>query len=85
MYSSSSILSSFPYFNMYIGDMKAWQLYVGQTIWIASLAVIFFILNMLLDMTFLKNNSSIRKGVFIAEAISTGEGITPSSMKNYLE
>lgn len=75
-------VSQFPYFTMPVSDMKAWQLYVGQTMWLITLGVVFFIINMLVDMTFLKENKPVRKGLRIAEDISTGEGVNSTYLSS---
>jgi hypothetical protein len=67
---------------MSVDDMKAWQLYVGQTMWLITIGVVFFIINMLVDMTFLKENNPVRKGLRIAEDISTGEGVSSTYLSS---
>lgn len=77
-YPNTSAIADFPYFTMNVFEMKGWQLYVGQTMWLITVGVIFLLINMFLDMTFLRSNEPLRRSIRVAEDISTGEGVSSS-------
>lgn len=56
-----------------VKDLKAWQLYVGQSMWLFFIGIVFFLLKMLLEMTFLAKSSSFQSAYRIVEEIGTGK------------
>lgn len=48
-----------PIFMKKITDMKAWELYIGQSIWLFVMGMIFYTLRYLLDMLFIETSNSI--------------------------
>tara|TARA_Y100000389_G_C17433894_1_gene504342 strand:+ start:1333 stop:1578 length:246 start_codon:yes stop_codon:yes gene_type:complete len=56
-----------------VTQLKAWELYTGQSIWFFFIGIIFFILKYLIDMTFLKGNSRFQSVYKVVEKVGTGQ------------
>ena len=56
-----------------VKELKAWQLYAGQSIWFFFVGIMFYIVKMLLDMTFLTKNKTFTSAYEVVESIGTGE------------
>ncbi len=56
-----------------VADLKAWELYTGQSIWFFFIGIVFFLFRYLLDMTFLKKNTTFQKAYRVVEKVGTGE------------
>lgn len=56
-----------------VTELKAWELYTGQSIWFFFIGIIFFLLKYLLDMTFLKGNSRFQTAYRVVEKVGTGQ------------
>ena len=56
-----------------VTELKAWELYTGQSIWFFFIGVIFFLIKSLIDMTFLKNNQKFQSAYRVVEKVGTGQ------------
>lgn len=56
-----------------VTELKAWELYTGQSIWFFFVGIIFFILKYLIDMAFLKGNSRFQSAYKVLEKVGTGQ------------
>ena len=56
-----------------VKDLKAWQLYAGQSIWFFFVGVMFYLIKSILDMTFLSKNKTFRSAYNVVESIGTGK------------
>ena len=56
-----------------VKEMKAWQLYAGQSVWFFAVGIVFYLLKMLLDMTSLKRSKSFNSAYSLVESIGTGK------------
>ena len=61
-----------PYFTMKIVDMKAWQLYVGQSLFLVVIGIIFWLLTTLLATLGVKNKY-IDSSVSALRDVATGD------------
>ena len=55
-----------------VKSMKAWELYVGQSMWLFFVGIVFYILKLILDMTILPKSKTFKKGFGIVEGIASG-------------
>ena len=62
-----------PFFTRRVTELKAWQLYTGQSVWFFFIGIIFYILKRILDMTFLKDNVQFQSAYTVAENIGSGQ------------
>jgi hypothetical protein len=68
-----------PYFTMKIVDMKAWQLYIGQSLFLVVVGIIFWLLNSLLRSLGIKNKY-IDTSVSALRNVATGEVTSQSGI-----
>lgn len=66
-------LMRFPYFNMFIVDMKAWQLYVGQSVFVVFVGLFFYLLMVFLRATGISSLPGVSKSVGIIKNLAAGE------------
>ena len=64
--------STFPFFNMRVMDMKAWQLYLGQSTFVVVMGIIFFLLMELIKALGLGNQPVITAGIGGLKTLTTG-------------
>jgi hypothetical protein len=56
-----------------VKDLKAWQLYAGQSIWFFFIGIVFYFIKSILDMTFLSKNRMFKSAYQVVESIGTGQ------------
>ena len=56
-----------------VTELKAWELYTGQSIWFFFIGIVFFLLKYILDMTFLKSNQRFQTAYRVVEKVGTGQ------------
>jgi hypothetical protein len=56
-----------------VKDIKAWQLYAGQSIWFFFVGIMFYLVKSILDMTFLSKNKTFTSAYKVVESIGTGQ------------
>ena len=56
-----------------VTELKAWELYTGQSIWFFFVGIVFFLIKSVLDMTFLKNNQRFQSAYRVVEKIGSGQ------------
>lgn len=56
-----------------VTDLKAWELYTGQSIWFFFIGIVFFLIKYLLDLTFLRGNKKFQSAYRVVEKIGTGQ------------
>ena len=80
---TSAGVVQWPYFMMKVSDMKAWQLYVGQTFWVALVGFFFWFVNMTLARVGIESPTvhQVSTGV---EQLATGEGVDSSYIQQRL-
>jgi hypothetical protein len=61
-----------PLFMKPVTELKAWELYTGQSIWFFFIGIVFFLLKYLLD-PFLKGNQHLHSAYRLIEKIGTGQ------------
>lgn len=76
---NTKAIGKVPYFTMNIVDMKAWQLYVGQSLFLVIVGVIFWLLNSLLGSLGIKNKY-IDTGVSAIRNVATGDVTSQSGV-----
>lgn len=54
-------------------ELKAWELYTGQSIWFFFIGIVFFLIKYLLDMTFLKSSQRFQSAYRVVEKVGTGQ------------
>ena len=54
-------------------ELKAWELYIGQSIWFFFIGIVFFLIRYILDMTFLKSNQQFQSAYRVVEKIGVGQ------------
>ena len=54
-------------------ELKAWELYIGQSIWFFFIGIVFFLIKYILDMTFLKSNQQFQSAYRAVEKIGSGQ------------
>lgn len=74
---NSKAIGHIPYFTMKLVDMKAWQLYVGQSLFLIVVGIVFWLLNSLLSSLGVKNKY-IDTGVNAIKSVATGD-VSPES------
>ena len=68
-----------PYFTMKVVDMKAWQLYVGQSLFLVVVGIIFWLLTTLLESLGVKNKY-IDSGISAVKSVTTGDVTSQSGV-----
>lgn len=56
-----------------VTELKAWELYTGQSIWFFFIGIVFFLLKYILDMTFLKSSQRFQSAYRVVEKIGSGQ------------
>tara|TARA_B110000027_G_C16060851_1_gene274432 strand:- start:183 stop:428 length:246 start_codon:yes stop_codon:yes gene_type:complete len=56
-----------------VTELKAWELYTGQSIWFFFIGIVFFLIKYLIDMTFLKSNQRFQSAYRVVEKVGTGQ------------
>ena len=56
-----------------VTELKAWELYTGQSIWFFFIGIVFFLFKYLLDMTFLAKNRQFQSAYRVVEKVGTGQ------------
>ena len=56
-----------------VTELKAWELYVGQSLFFVLVAIFFFIIRRLLDMTPLGSDTRVIAGLTLGKSIGTGD------------
>ena len=59
-------------FTKNVKNMKAWQLYVGQSMWLFFVGILFYLLKIVIDMTFLHKSKIFSKGFSLVKGIASG-------------
>lgn len=62
-------------FSKPVVELKAWELYTGQSIWFFFIGIVFYILKYLLDMTFLGENKQFQSVYKVVEKIGSGQAL----------
>ena len=70
-------IGKMPYFMMRVVDMKAWQLYVGQSLFLVVMGILFWLLNSVLASLGV-DNRYLKSGVSAVRSVATG-GVTADS------
>ena len=68
-------------FEKRVKEMKAWQLYVGQSMWLFFIGIFFFVLKLVIDKLFMPKSPVFRKGYNVVESIATGTATSGSGQK----
>lgn len=68
---NTNSIARFPYFNMKVADMKAWQLYVGFGPWMFVLVLAFMLLRKLIELVGLKSKA-VSQTVDLTESLAIG-------------
>jgi len=68
-----------PYFTMKLFDMKAWQLYVGQSLFLVVVGIIFWLFSTFLATLGVKNKY-IDGGVAVIRNVATGDVTSQSGV-----
>ena len=68
-------------FEKKVKDMKAWQLYVGQSMWVFFIGILFFLLTMILRKLSLLNSPLVKKSYGVVESIATGTATSSDGKK----
>tara|TARA_X000000368_G_C22761076_1_gene592773 strand:+ start:221 stop:466 length:246 start_codon:yes stop_codon:yes gene_type:complete len=58
-----------------VTELKAWELYTGQSVWFFFIGVVLFLMRYILNKTPLLNNSSFNSGYGIVEKIAAGQAL----------
>eukprot|EP00965_Chrysotila_dentata_P236363 6201272-Pleurochrysis_carterae.AAC.1 len=53
-------------------DMKAWELYIGQSVWFFFIGILFYILRTLLDLTALGKNALFQQSFDTVQTLGNG-------------
>ena len=77
---NSNAIGKAPYFTMKLVDMRAWQLYVGQSLFLIMAGIIFWLLKTLLT-TLGVTNRYIDGGVAAVRNIATGDVTSQSGVE----
>tara|TARA_B100001175_G_C19331520_1_gene552777 strand:+ start:264 stop:530 length:267 start_codon:yes stop_codon:yes gene_type:complete len=56
-----------------VKELKAWQLYAGQSIWFFFVGIVFYLVKSILDMTYLSKNKIFTSVYKVVESIGTGQ------------
>lgn len=56
-----------------VSEMKAWELYTGQSIWFFVVGIAFYLLKYLLDMTFLRSSPRFQSAYKVVETVGSGQ------------
>ena len=56
-----------------VTELKAWELYTGQSIWFFFIGIVFFLFKYLIDMTFLKSSQRFQSAYKLVEKVGTGQ------------
>jgi len=56
-----------------VTELKAWELYTGQSIWFFFIGIVFFLIKYILDMTFLKSSARFQSAYRVVEKIGSGQ------------
>lgn len=70
--------STFPFFNMKVVDMKAWQLYLGQSTFVVVMGLIFYAIIEFLKILGLAEQPILKAGVDGLQSLATGQVDTTS-------
>jgi hypothetical protein len=62
-------------FSKPVVELKAWELYTGQSVWFFFIGIVFYILKYLLDMTFLGKNKQFQSVYKVVEKIGSGQAL----------
>jgi hypothetical protein len=62
-------------FSKPVVELKAWELYTGQSVWFFFIGIVFYILKYLLDMTFLGENKQFQSVYKVVEKIGSGQAL----------
>ena len=65
-------ISTFPFFTMKVVDLKAWQLYIGQSTFVIVMGIVFFAILEFLRILGVDNNSVVSKATEGLKSIATG-------------
>lgn len=58
-----------------VKELKAWELYTGQSIWFFFIGIFFFVLKYMLDKTFLKTSPQFQSAYKVVEKIGSGQAL----------
>ena len=56
-----------------VTELKAWELFTGQSIWFFFIGIVFFLIHIILDMTFLKGSPRVQSAYRVVEKVGTGQ------------
>jgi len=58
-----------------VTELKAWELYTGQSIWFFFIGIVFFLLKYLIDMTFLKDSTRFQSAYRVISKVGSGQAL----------
>lgn len=62
----------FPFFNMRVSEMKAWQLYVGQSSFVLVMGIVFYIIMEVIRMLGFGENKYVKTAAQGLQSLATG-------------
>lgn len=65
-------------------ELRAWELYTGQSIWFFFIGIVFYLIKYLLDMTFLKKSQNFQAAYKVVEKIGSGQA-RPEDGVNFVD
>jgi hypothetical protein len=64
-----------------VAELKAWELYTGQSVWFFFIGIVLFLLRYLLSKTPLNSSSTFQSGYGIVEKIAAGQALPRDGAK----
>lgn len=58
-----------------VGELRAWELYTGQSIWFFFVGILFFLIKFLLDKTLLQRSETFQWGFDLIAKIGSGQAL----------
>lgn len=67
-----------------VAELKAWELYTGQSVWFFFIGIILFFIRYIIAKTPLRESSSFQSGYGIVEKIAAGQAL-PQDGANFAQ
>ena len=64
-----------------VTELKAWELYTGQSVWFFFIGIVLFLIRYVLNKTPLLENSSFNSGYGLVEKIAAGQALPQDGAK----
>ena len=58
-----------------VSELKAWELYLGHSIWFFYIGIVFFLIKYLLDMTFLQRSQGFQSAYKVISKVGSGQAL----------